>query len=92
MTLVRLTTDREKEMELVRFDAANTDGPGRPPNNTWVLREDDGSVIALDADAGDILRVEVRCDFCGRWSNAAAPARDDETRWRCWGGLGPCVD
>ncbi len=75
------------EVELIRFDSANTDGPGIPPGNTWVLREEDGSVIALEAESGR-AEVEIQCDYCGTWSTHAASSPTGG--WRCYGGTGQC--
>jgi len=52
-------------------------GPGRPPDHTWVVRDDTGNVFAIDAErAGE--RVEVECDYCGKWSNPCRAL----CRWR----------
>jgi hypothetical protein len=77
-------------MTLVRFDAANADGAGQPPGNTWVLREEEGSVIALDADDGR-TSVEAACDYCGRYGTDVAPTPAGD-EWRCYGGTGPCAN
>ena len=79
------------EMDLVRYDPANAVEPGVPPGNTWVLQEDEGSVVAIDADDGRI-GVEVQCDTCGRFADDVNPTPDDPTgQWQCLGGIGPCT-
>ena len=76
------------DAELIRYDLANSDEPGHPPGNTWVLQQEDGNVIALDADKGH-ARVEIKCDVCGAWGDHAGPIPDSHD-WRCFGGTGPC--
>ena len=77
MTVARITTNRSHELEVVR-----------------VLRN--GSLVLCDLGTGDHCalereRLEVRCDFCGRWTDDVAPVEIGAwTRWMCCGGRGPC--
>ena len=79
MTLARITGGQYAgEVDIVKV----TD------KGDWVLRQSDGGVVILQTP-GPL--VEVRCDFCGRWSTDAAPFA--QGRWDCWmclSGSGPC--
>jgi hypothetical protein len=80
MTLARLTTKPERKFEIVQF----TDGA------EWVLRDEHHDHVVFE-ESSPRERVEVRCDFCGRWSTDAGPVvagRWDS--WMCYGGTGAC--
>jgi hypothetical protein len=67
------------EYELIQFD----------DDGRWVVRDAGGDVLVAEhSSPGEV--VEVRCDFCGRWSSDAAPVPGAEGSWRCYGGSGPC--
>jgi hypothetical protein len=42
--------------------------------------------------AGGEPTVEIRCDFCGRWSVHAGPVLEGSGPWMCLGGTGPCEE
>jgi hypothetical protein len=62
MTLARRTTEPGREFEIVQFtDAAK-----------WVLRDEHNDVVVFE-ESSLLERLEIRCDFCGRWPTDAAP-------------------
>lgn len=80
MTRARLTTNRELEYDVVNL----TD------NGEYVLRDEFGDVRIFEESSHREV-VEVRCDFCGRWSNDAGPViAGTRTSWMCFGGTGSC--
>jgi hypothetical protein len=81
MTLVRLSFNREREFELVHFDPAAAE---------WSLHGQAGDLLVFDSDLAPLDFVEVKCDFCGRWSTDSAPSRDRHGMWLCFGGISEC--
>jgi hypothetical protein len=79
MTRARLTASPDVEYDVVQF----TD------DAEFVLRDDHGDVRLFEDS--EFERVEVRCDFCGRWVTHAAPvAQGSWGTWMCYGGTGAC--
>jgi hypothetical protein len=74
MTLARISTDREKEYELLNF----TD------DAEYILRDAASNVRAFEVSSPREL-VEVKCDVCGRWSAGAGQAPLN-IGWACQGG------
>jgi hypothetical protein len=63
----------------------------KPVTGEWGLRGDAGEIIVFESDLAPSDLVEVRCDFCGRWSTDAAPTTRVQGALRmCSGGTGPC--
>jgi hypothetical protein len=81
MTLARLTTAREVEYEIVNLTE----------DAEFVLRDDHGDVRLFEPHSL-LERVEIRCDFCGRWSTHPAPVSGIDGPWMCYGGIGACDD
>jgi len=76
----RLNTERRREYEIVRISE----------HGEWMLSDEHHEIRLFDSSASREF-VEVRCDFCGRWSTDAAPvAVGDWSSWKCGGGAGPC--
>jgi len=75
----RLSSERRREYELVRIGE----------RAEWMLSDEHHEIRLIDASSPEV--VEVRCDFCGRWSTDAAPVVAGEwSSWKCGGGAGPC--
>jgi hypothetical protein len=80
VTRARLTTQREVEYDVVRFTA----------EGDYVLRDEHGDVCLFE-ESSLRERVEIRCDFCGRWVTHAAPVSAGSwSSWMCHGGTSAC--
>ena len=82
MTQARLSTETNRVYEIVRV----------LDDSSVVLRSDGGDIRVFE-ESSPLESIEVRCDFCGRWSTDAAPVvagRWDS--WMCFGGLGACPE
>lgn len=62
MTRAHLSTDRATEFELMRV----------LDDGSYVLKPDEDAPLVFEVSSIR-ERVEVRCDYCGRWSVDAAP-------------------
>jgi hypothetical protein len=70
MTFARLTTQRDKVLQVVELT----------PARTWVLADaDDGVVTPVDTGSES---VEVCCDGCGDWT---ASVESVSSAWHCVG-------
>ncbi len=65
------------EYELIRFD----------DDAHYVVRDEGGDVLTAERDSPPKV-VEIKCDFCGRWSDDVGPF--GEELWMCNFGNGPC--
>ena len=88
MTRARLRLNPEREFDLVHF---------KPTTAEWTLHDDNDTrgvdILVFESDLAPSDSVEVRCDFCGRWSSDSVPtARDQGASWRCFGGIGECAE
>ncbi len=82
MTRARLSLEPGREFDVVHF---------KPMTAEWSLRDGAGEIVVFESDlVPDSL--EVKCDFCERWSVDAAPARDRDGLWMCFGGIGDCPE
>jgi hypothetical protein len=83
-TRARLLLHADEEFDVVHF---------KPVTGEWGLRDNAGEIIVFESDLAPSDLVEVRCDFCGRWSTDAAPTtRVQGASWMCFGGTGPCPE
>jgi len=86
MTRARLSLNPEREFDLVNFN---------PTNAEWTLREGarGTETIVFESDLAPSDLVEVKCDFCGRWSSDSVPRKQGgATLWMCFGGVGECAE
>ena len=79
MTLARVSTNRTRELVVVRL----------LEDGSFVLRDETGDTLVFE-ESSPLECVEVRCDFCGRWSTDAAPVGGSWESWMCYGGTGAC--
>jgi hypothetical protein len=77
VVLARFTNDREHEFEA--REIYGDDG-----ELGLVLREVGGEQVTSEDAAKHGTQLEIRCDFCGRWSTTPRPtSHEPHPRWKC---------
>jgi hypothetical protein len=86
MARARLSLNPEQDYQLVHF---------KPASSEWTLHDHRSGldILVFESDLAPSEAVEVRCDFCGRWSSESVPtARDPNASWRCFTTTGGCLE
>jgi hypothetical protein len=81
-----LSLNPEREFDLVHF---------KPTTSEWTLRDHTRGVelLVFESSLAPSDVVEVRCDFCGRWSSDSVPTtRERNASWRCFQATGDCAE